>query len=656
MNPDLLLRHLDFLRAELPRFASALLDGWVEALRGVAAGGGDAAPLARPLAQLLERERARFDTALRQALDDGLSAAATRRDAAPARRAPRLPDSLDGLSLVDEDQAERDIEISRVVQAVDLKAEWEWRELLGLLNGLQQGGDAGLRLDAQDHPLSPAAVARALAQGVSSLGASTAQRALLMRLAIPLCADQLQAIYQRVAQWLRAQGAQQAAYRIRGQGSPGRRAPAGLPEAAAALRLADGGPAAPDDTEAAQRLLTRLFDQIGRDPRLDRGVQQSILRLEMAVLRLAQADPSLLLDETHPTWALINQLAAHATELPASATQRATDFQAFVEPLVEQLAAQPARDRFEAALAEVQQYVDRDAEQQLAGLSAQCADLAEREREREWLPLLQQQVLDQLRGRGVVIDETLRQFLTGPWVEVMARTLVREGADSAAAQPVLNTVDDLLASLQRPRHEAERQRVLGTLPDLVQRLEQGMALIELPAPHRERVLDALMQGHRRSLFSPGTAAPPAPPPAVATPPAIEWDDEAFEAQQTDALSRPAWQPSTDTHLGGLATVPMALDQQLASESLERWLASLQGGQRVKIFLQGQWTTARLLWRSDNGQFFMFSSPLGSGSHSLTRRALERLRGEGLVTELQDDSLLHRAVEGLIDSTRPAPLA
>ena len=287
-SPDLLLRHFDFLHAELPRLAAGLVDGWTDALRGVAAGGGPEANYARPLALLLAKERDRFIASLQREIGDGLRGDAIRRDTKP-KPAFQLATSLDALTLVDEDQAERDIEISRVVQGVDLHAEWEWRELLGLLAGLQAGGDAGLRLDAQSHPASPLAIARGLAQALQVLQPTPVQRTLLMRLAIPICASQLQTIYQRTGQWLRAQGAQQGAYRVRGQHEPKR--PAGLPEAAAALRSSNAGQA------DAQALLPRLFDQIARDPRLDRRVQQSILRLELAVLRLAQADPSLLLDE-----------------------------------------------------------------------------------------------------------------------------------------------------------------------------------------------------------------------------------------------------------------------------------------------------------------------------------------------------------------------
>jgi hypothetical protein len=43
---------------------------------------------------------------------------------------------------------------------------------------------------------------------------------------------------------------------------------------------------------------------------------------------------------------------------------------------------------------------------------------------------------------------------------------------------------------------------------------------------------------------------------------------------------------------------------------------------------------------------MFTSPLAGGAHSMTRRALERLRAEGLATELAESSAVQRAISGL----------
>ncbi|MFX7796898.1 hypothetical protein ABTK29_18750, partial [Acinetobacter baumannii] len=78
-----------------------------------------------------------------------------------------------------------------------------------------------------------------------------------------------------------------------------------------------------------------------------------------------------------------------------------------------------------------------------------------------------------------------------------------------------------------------------------------------------------------------------------------------------------WEAS-DTNIGGLPTVPMGLDDADDAEAqLSAWLASLRPGMRFKLYLQGRWTTTKLAWRSDNGEFFMFTSNLAGGMHSLT---------------------------------------
>ena len=64
-------------------------------------------------------------------------------------------------------------------------------------------------------------------------------------------------------------------------------------------------------------------------------------------------------------------------------------------------------------------------------------------------------------------------------------------------------------------------------------------------------------------------------------------------------------------------------------------------------MQGKWTSAHLLWFSGNRQFFIFSSDHAGRMHSLTRRALERLRAEGLATSLEDRNLMQRAVDSLL---------
>jgi len=107
----------------------------------------------------------------------------------------------------------------------------------------------------------------------------------------------------------------------------------------------------------------------------------------------------------------------------------------------------------------------------------------------------------------------------------------------------------------------------------------------------------------------------------------------------------------DTNVGTLPTVPMLYEGETDSSFDEPpqpdWVESLQKGSWCKLFLQGQWTTARLLWISANRRFYMFTSNKAGGMHSLTQRALERLRAEGLATSLVERSLMQRAVDSML---------
>jgi hypothetical protein len=108
---------------------------------------------------------------------------------------------------------------------------------------------------------------------------------------------------------------------------------------------------------------------------------------------------------------------------------------------------------------------------------------------------------------------------------------------------------------------------------------------------------------------------------------------------------------TDTNLGSLPTVPMGFGENADDAAIlarrRQWADALVAGTWCKLFMRGQWTTARLLWISDNRQFYVFGSDLASRLHAMSRRALERLRAEGLATSLQDRSLMQRAIDSMV---------
>jgi hypothetical protein len=78
------------------------------------------------------------------------------------------------------------------------------------------------------------------------------------------------------------------------------------------------------------------------------------------------------------------------------------------------------------------------------------------------------------------------------------------------------------------------------------------------------------------------------------------------------------------------------------------VAAMAIGSRMRVFLHGRWTRVQLLWRSSRGQYFLFAGVDPGRTHSVTRRALERLAEEGLLKPLEDATLMQRAVDGIVN--------
>ncbi|RZI83483.1 MAG: DUF1631 family protein [Rubrivivax sp.] len=690
---SLVKKHLDAMLAAAPGLAQQVLDATVLRLRD----SGPGIVLAHDRQQLFELLEAlqthglawarAFATHIVTEIEAAQAPQMTQRSAGPLR--------LEDLTLMDEDQAEKDIEISRTIQLIDLKAEWELRELQALTATLL--AESTLRLEA--NPFRPTVYARALSQAAHGIQLSKAGRGLFLRTAGFALADVLRDVYGDANRRLKAWGVQPLEYRTPPIGRSGTAPEVDLTQPDALLGLRDRLPKhAPDAPvlvpdmatlgatldqalhqlnvlikqqgqqstnllrqnelglqglipNAAQQqtvdLLSRLFDQILADPRLDPTVKDVIGRLQVSVLRVALSDPSLLSSHEHPTWTLINQVAAHASDHPKASDERGMAFMAFVEPLIDRLAVNEAPNAalYKSALSDVQAFIDREAEEQLQQSQAAVKALAAAEQRQALMPLLRQQVMHQLQSAE--LSETLRRFLMGPWVDVLARAMVSQGSDNPETQTLVGVVDELLWSLERPASELDRDEVRQRLPALIGRLKLGMEIIHLPQAERDRVLDDLMQTHSRRL----RAARPTEPAPAREATAEELVQQMRNEVVTGEDEHPTDTWAQDSSVGSLPTVPMDLggadEDGRAKAAAQRWLQTLSKGVRCKLFLQGQWVTAHLLWRSDNGEFFMFTSSLAGGMHSMTRRALERLRIEGLATTFVELSLMQRAVDSVL---------
>ncbi len=392
-------------------------------------------------------------------------------------------------------------------------------------------------------------------------------------------------------------------------------------------------------------LATRLFESMLADSQLPGAFKPLIARMQIAVLRVVLAENAVLDSYDHPVWRLIDRIGEVSLGYSRIEDPRLSGFLSFASAVAEEMAGAGTPDTalFRKGLNRVDVYLSEQLQGQLRAAQASVDALQLSER-RE---ILQQHLAQRLTDQMVQVrtTPTIRRFVTSTWAQVIAEDMLTKGEQSEATMSNLKTVDDLLWSLKIPDHPQSRQRLLQLLPGLLHRLRVGMELVALALPEQHAVLNELMTIHTEAL-RPGTKASGALTP-----------EEIVQSMRDEVLPETPARSFSDSviDLSSMETVPAehlpSTGERTEDDSSQR-VEALRAGDRLRIFLQGRWSRAQLLWRSDRSLFFLFAGESPTRTHSITRRALERLSSAGLIQALEPRSLVQRSVERMMRDLSP----
>ena len=389
-------------------------------------------------------------------------------------------------------------------------------------------------------------------------------------------------------------------------------------------------------------LVSRVFDALASDTQVAAPFASVLARLRASALRVALRDPDLTATPRHAVWQLIDRIGEVGHVAPPSGDPHGAPLLALCGALADQLASAAAPDAtlYRRALTQLDTLLTNQLQSRLeaAQPAVQTLHLAER---RELLEhRLSQRLADQMAP--VRTSPNIRRFVTGAWARVLAEAITRDGEHAESTHSYIKLVDELLWSVQLPDHPKSRQRLIGLLPGLLKRLRAGMEMIHLPSAEQDAVLNELMAIHTEALrpnarADSGTLTP----------------EEIVQRMRDEVL------PPTTGHGGfsdsvidiaSMETVPAELlpsETAAPTEDPRKRVDALRTGDRLRLFVQGRWSRVQLLWRSDQGLFFLFAGEVGARTHSITHRALERLSAAGLMQPPEMRSLVQRALDSVM---------
>jgi len=362
-----------------------------------------------------------------------------------------------------------------------------------------------------------------------------------------------------------------------------------------------------------------LFDVVFDEASIPDRLKAQIARLQIPVLKAAMLDRNFFSQSKHPVRRMLDATAKLAVHLPDNKGGNAR-LEA-VSKVVSRVLDSFERDIavFDAAAHELEA-MGEELEVQLeeaTGVSLQ-QDIAQiRQAERaEVAPV----VVHDFINRAIAdqpIEEHLREFLRRDWARLLTLDYIREGEEGAHFNSHVETMRELVWSVQPKADMDARLMLVRILPGLLKRLREGATEIELPQKLADRIFATLVILHANAV-RPTTK--PVPLPDI-TPEEIDEIAAQPDVEATAAMFVPE-SPSEPA-------VPEYEDEfTLRARGLEK-------GDWVEFhYNDGTFRWARLGWVSGVRNTYLFSDQDGMNSFSISmHRLADKLRrGEAVLVE------------------------
>jgi hypothetical protein len=245
------------------------------------------------------------------------------------------------------------------------------------------------------------------------------------------------------------------------------------------------------DDENVINLVAMFFDQILADDNLPSVVQSLICRLQIPILRIAIKDSSFFDNPDHAARLLVNSLCSAGLELDDSRPLNKDPAYKKMLDVVQQICAHPQQDTDIFVDARNQLLDLLEKEKRKSGMVEQRTLQAEEGQYRMLQARLIAQNLIYEKIKDQALPDDISEFLCGQWLQVLVFLHLRFGEDSAQWMAAEQSIIDLVWLSHDHKDQRSQQRRERMLPELLDRLDQGLEGVMLDAVERNQLVDKL---------------------------------------------------------------------------------------------------------------------------------------------------------------------
>ncbi len=421
--------------------------------------------------------------------------------------------------------------------------------------------------------------------------------------------------------------------------------PAGVARVAGALRAQTSDlkkKASTDSEKATIEIVALMFQSILAEDRIPTSIRVWFARLQLPVLRVALAEPDFFNSTNHPARQLIDRIGSCAMGFDASAIN-GTAFETEIKRIVQVIEQYPetggrvfhlVHEEFKKFLATY--LTAQDSTQRLVSVAQQME-------QKETLAI---QYTIEMRNmlRDIAVPEPIRDFMFKVWAEALALSTMRHGPQHTETIALKQVAPELIWAASAKPNRADRARVIQELPQLLQRLRQGMTLLGLATAAQDKQLKVVSDALAAAFLS------KAEPIAAVRLEAMAERLAHLEDFVTDEGlgDLPINADNVELMLGIDAAALTVIDGggSMPGEAMIAWALDLQPGHWFSLEHGGNVLAVQFVWRSDRRQLFLFASRSG-GSYLLQRRRVAAFLQAGLLLPQEEEALSVRATRTAI---------
>ena len=389
--------------------------------------------------------------------------------------------------------------------------------------------------------------------------------------------------------------------------------------------------------KAIIEVVALMFQSILAEDRIPPAVRVWFARLQVPVLRVALAEPEFFSNIAHPARQLIDRMGACVMGFDATSINGSA-LEAEIRRVVQVIEQYPETGRrvFQLVYDEFEKFLSKFLTEKQA--TSRLVSVAQQVEQRETLAI---QYTIELRTmlRDMPVRDEIREFLLKTWAEVLALSAVRDGPQHADTITFKRTAADLVWAASAKPHRSDRALVIQSLPGLLQRLRQGLALMGVAAAAQDAQIKVLTDTLADAFLSKTASIPQAHIEAMAKRLA-NLEDFIGDATLGDM---PLNADNIEMMLGiDASSIHVIADNGApVDEAMVAWAQELQRGAWFTLDHNGSSAQVQYAWQSQRKQLHLFAATDGS-SYLIQLRRLAAYLQSGLLVPQDEEGLTLRA--------------